>query len=103
MPRPRHDSAPKTAALNAQVIDVGPPSVRGADAKQKTKAENTLMTKNARQDSNLERHGRDGRPEGSDLDRNYRGIGISAVAAAVRYASGARNPAPASDENEHAA
>jgi hypothetical protein len=38
----------------------------------------------------------------TDLDRNYRRIGISAVAAAARYASGAKNPAPASDEHERA-
>ena len=41
--------------------------------------------------------------KGTDLDRNYGRIGISAVAAAIRYASGARNPAPASDDHEHAA
>jgi hypothetical protein len=51
----------------------------------------------------------DTRQEGADLDRNYGRIGISAVAAALRYASGAKNPAENSradaraDEREHAA
>jgi hypothetical protein len=39
----------------------------------------------------------DARREGTDLDRNYRRIGISAVAAAARYCSGAKDPTSASE------
>jgi hypothetical protein len=42
------------------------------------------------------------RPERADLDARYGEIGISAVAAAMRYRSDARNPAVAPDPDAQA-
>jgi hypothetical protein len=70
------------------------------------KRRNTLMDMNSRHNLRPEEASRAPLREETDLDRKYHRIGISAVAAAARYASGARNPgkprAPSS-EHEHAA
>ena len=61
------------------------------------------MDMNSRQNRHSDEIRADTWRTATDLHRNYRRIGISAVAAAVRYAGGDRTPAARSKESEDAA